>query len=86
VDRFSARLLNLGILKEVDFTTTPEKGTILGRDALKRYFVEYEKELNATVQIGEESLSWRQLFRRQAERLARALVDDVPYEAFRLPC
>lgn len=86
VDRFSARLLNLGILKEIDFTTTPERGTVLGRDALKRYFVEYEKELNATVEIGEESLSWRQLFRRQAERLARAMVDDAPYQAFRLPC
>lgn len=86
VDRFSARLLNLGILKKVDFTTTPEKGTILDREALKGYFVEYEKELNATVALGGETISWRQLFRRQAERLARALVDDIPYEAFRLPC
>lgn len=47
VDRFSARLLNQGILKVVDFTATPEKGTVLSREALKRYFVEYEKELNA---------------------------------------
>lgn len=86
VDRFSARLLNLGILKAVDFTTTLEKGTILSRDSLKRYFVEYEKELNATVQLGEESMTWRKLFRRQAERLARTLVEDATYEAFRLPC
>lgn len=86
VDRYSARLLNQGILKQVDFTTTPEKGTVLGRDALKRYFVEYEKELRTSVALGEESLSWRQLFRRQAERLARALVEDLSYEAFRLPC
>ncbi|MES1244640.1 MAG: CRISPR-associated endonuclease Cas1 [Acidobacteriota bacterium] len=86
VDRFSARILNLGILKAADFMTTPEKGTILGRDSLKRYFVEYEKELNTPLALGEESLTWRQLFRRQAERLARALMDDVPYEAFRLPC
>lgn len=86
VDRFSAGLLNLGVLKAADFTSTPERGVVLEREALKRYFVEYEKELNASVALGEESLTWRQLFRRQAERLARALVEDVPYEAFRLPC
>jgi CRISPR/Cas system-associated endonuclease Cas1 len=48
--------------------------------------VEYEKELNTFVALGEQSQTWRQLFRRQAERLARALVDDIAYEAFRLPC
>ena len=86
VDRFSVRLLNLGILQQDDFATTPEKGMRLRREALKLYFVEYGKELTSPVSLGEESLTWRQLFRRQAERLARLLLEDEPYEAFRLPC
>lgn len=86
VDRFSAGLLNLGILRAEDFGETPEKGMILRREAMKTYFASYEKELNTLLSLGEESLSWRQLFRRQAERLARTLREDEPYEAFRLPC
>jgi hypothetical protein len=33
-----------------------------------------------------ENLTFRQLFRRQAERLARTLTAGEPYEPFRLPC
>jgi len=86
VDRFSAGLLSLDVLQPEDFASTPERGIYLRREAMKRYFVEYEKELSVPVALGEESLAWRQLFRRQAERLARALMEDEPYEAFRLPC
>lgn len=86
VDRFSLNLLNLGILKPQDFVETPEKGVVLGRDALKTWFAHYEKELTATVSVDGESLTWRQIFRRQAERLARTLLEDEPYQAFRWPC
>lgn len=71
VDRFSAGLLNLGILRPEDFGETPEKGRILRREAMKTYFACYEKELSSSVSLDGESLAWRQLFRRQAERLAR---------------
>jgi CRISPR/Cas system-associated endonuclease Cas1 len=57
VDRFSAGLLNLGIFRQEDFSNTPEKGALLSREALKRYFVEYGKELSSTVSLGEESLT-----------------------------
>lgn len=86
VDRFSAGLLNLGVFKREDFTSDPERGVYLRREALRRYFVEYEKELISEVPSTEERLNWRQVFRQQAERLARALLEDVPYEAFRLQC
>lgn len=86
VDRFSAGLLNLGIFRPEDFMETPEKGVILRREAMKTYFACYEKELTSPVSLGEESLTWRHIFRRQAERLARTLLEDQPYEAFRLPC
>jgi CRISPR-associated protein Cas1 len=85
VDRFSAGLLNLGIFKPVDFESTPDEGVRLSREALKRYFVEYEKELTSPMALGEERLTWRLLFRRQAERLARTVLEEEPYEAFRLP-
>lgn len=86
VDRFSVGLLNLGILKPQDFVETSEKGVVLSREALKTWFAQYEKELTSTVALGGESLTWRQIFRRQAERLARTLLHDEPYQAFRWPC
>ena len=33
-----------------------------------------------------ENLTYRQLFRRQAERLAHAFIEGDLYEPFRLPC
>ena len=40
------------------------------------------------LQVGEANseTTFRALFRRQAERLARTLVHGDPYRAFRLPC
>ncbi|MFY9822199.1 MAG: CRISPR-associated endonuclease Cas1 [Thermoanaerobaculia bacterium] len=86
VDRFSLSLLNLRTLARDDFHSSPEGGVLLGHDSMKRYFPAYEKELNAPFSLDGGESSFRQLFRRQAERLARALVDGEPYEAFRLPC
>jgi CRISPR-associated protein Cas1 len=86
VDRFSLRLLNLGILDRASFTATPEGGVVLEREALKRYFAAYEKELAKPVAVEGDTASFRELFRRQAERLARALTQGEAYEPFRLPC
>ena len=68
VDRFSTGLLNLGIFRPEDFGETREKGVVLGREAMKTWFACYEKELTSPVSLGEESLSWRQIFRRQPNR------------------
>ena len=86
VDRMTASILNLGILKPDDFTRTAEGGVLLGRDGMRRYFPAYEKELTTPVSVEGEPLSFRQLFRRQAERLARALTEAEAYQSFRLPC
>jgi len=86
VDRFSVGLLNLGILKPQDFVETPEKGVVLSREALKTWFAQYEKELTSSLSLEGENLTWRQIFRRQAEQLARTLLEDEPYQAFRWPC
>ncbi len=86
VDRFSLSLLNLRILDRDDFHATPEGGVLLTREGMKRYFPAYEKELNTPLSLEAEKLSFRHLFRRQAQRLAHALVDGEPYEPFLLPC
>jgi CRISPR-associated protein Cas1 len=86
VDRWSLNLLNLGILKSDDFTTTAEGGVLLGREGIRRYLPAYEKELATPLSIDGEALTFRQLFRRQAERLQRALTSGEPYKSFRLPC
>ncbi len=86
VDRFSVKLLNLGVLAARDFTSSPQGGAYLGHEAKKRYFAAYEAELETPFTVDGEETSFRKLFRRQAERLARALQGGEPYRAFRYPC
>jgi CRISP-associated protein Cas1 len=87
VDRWTATLLNLKVLGRGDFTATAEGGVLLGRAGMQRYFPAYEKELTTPFASGgADNLSFRQLFRRQAERLARSLVEGERYQGFLLPC
>jgi CRISPR-associated protein Cas1 len=86
IDRFSISLLNLGGLDVDDFATTPERGCFLRPEGLKRYFVAWERELSTPFAVEEGEASYHELFRRQAERLARSLMDGEGYEGFRLPC
>jgi hypothetical protein len=93
-DRFSAKLLNLGTLSADDFVSSPQGGVYLGQEGKKRYFAAYEAELEEPFTVGEGEggegaegggTSFRRLFRRQAERLARAIQGEEPYRAFRYP-
>jgi CRISPR-associated protein Cas1 len=86
VDRLVAKLFNRKIFQAKDFTVEPEHGARLHREALKRFFPLYEEELTTPLQVDGETLTFRQLFRRQAERLARALIQGETYRGFRLPC
>jgi CRISPR-associated protein Cas1 len=86
VDRFSAGLLRLALLQPGDFLSTPEQGVLLHRDSMKRYFPLYEKELTTPISVDGEKTTFRHLFRRQAERLARTLTAGETYEPFLLPC
>lgn len=87
VDRFSTSLLNRGQLQQEDFISSPQGGVYLSREAQKRYFAAWERELEGPISLGEEGeASFRQLFRRQAERLALTLQGGEPYRAFRYPC
>jgi CRISP-associated protein Cas1 len=86
VDRLTASLLNLGVLTAKDFSQTPEGGLYLGRDGKRRYFAEYEKLLNDPFAMQDGPITFRELFRRQADRLAALLTRGEPYESFTLPC
>ena len=86
VDRLSVGLLHRNVLGSDDFQTTPEGGVLLRRESMKLYFPAYQKELTTPFSHDGGEWSFRQLFRRQAERLARTLLQDEPYEPFLLPC
>jgi CRISP-associated protein Cas1 len=87
IDRFSLSLLKLRKLVPDDFQSTPEKGVVLTREGLKTYFRAYGEELTRPMELDGETLTFRQLFRRQAERerLAAALVHGEDYRSFRWP-
>lgn len=85
VDRWTAALLNRGVLAREAFAGSEKEGVLLTRQGMMRYFPAYEAELTTPFLIDGEPLTFRQLFRRQAERLARALTEGA-YRGFRLPC
>jgi CRISPR-associated protein Cas1 len=85
IDRFSLGLLKLRQLTPGDFQQTPEKGCLLDREALRKYFAAYEEEMGRKISVDGEELTFRHVFRRQAERLARSLVDGETYRSFRWP-
>ena len=86
VDRLTVKLLNRQELRKDDFVPGPEGGLYLGREGKRKYFQHYERELNAPVEVDGMTLTFRDIFRRQADRLAAALTRDEPYEGFYFPC
>jgi CRISP-associated protein Cas1 len=86
VDRCAVSLLNRRVLAAADFAGDPGRGVFLSGAGKKRFFIAWEEELARAFAADGEETSFRRLFRRQAERLARAVVDGGGYRAFRLPC
>jgi CRISPR-associated protein Cas1 len=86
VDRLAISLLHLRVLDADDFWQAPEGGVLLRHEAMKSFFPAYEKQLTTPFSVDGEEHSFRHLFRRQAERLARTLLQGEIYEPFRLPC
>lgn len=86
-DRLTLSLINNRVFKEEDFYRNPSgDGVYLMREALKRYFAQYEKYLNREFSHPDtnETSTLRKCFRLQAERLANAIKDDLPYKTFNL--
>ena len=84
-DRFTLHLVNDRILKIDDFYSNPKDGAVyLNREALKRYFAEYENMINYnfTHPLSDENTTYRKCFRLQAENLALCLKTGSPYAPF----
>lgn len=85
-DRLAVRLVNNRIFSQDDFHANPRgAGIYFTREAMKRYFVEYENMLNREFVSPEsgERTTLRKNFRHQAEKMARVIQDGVPYAPFR---
>jgi len=86
-DRFTLNLINNRIVGEEDFYTNPKgAGVYLKREALKRYFTEYETMLNHEFMHPKtkENTTFRKCFRLQAENLASTIQNGSPYIPFAL--
>jgi len=84
-DRLVLNLINDRIFKTDDFHKNPKgDGIYFKRDALKRYFHEYETFLNRESAYPDtgEARSLRKSIRRQAEKLAAAIQGKGEYAPF----
>ena len=87
VDRFTLYLMNDRIFKPLNFFVNPKgEGMYLTREALKTYFVQYERHMNREFVHPDthERTSLRKCFRLQAERLAAYIRGDSEYKPFNL--
>ena len=87
VDRFTLYLINNNVFKDEDFYANPKgEGVYLTREALKRYFLQYERQLNHEFLHPEtgENTTLRKCFRFQAEKLASHIRGGATYTTFNL--
>lgn len=84
-DRLTLRLINNRIIKQEDFYKNPKgDGVYLTREAMKRYFAEYEDLVNSefTHPDTKEKTDLRRCFRIQIERLASCIKGENEYIPF----
>jgi CRISPR-associated protein Cas1 len=82
VDRFTLYLVNNKIFKEDDFYLHGPSGSVYLKDEpRKRYFYEYERFINRPMRTVDDKTdrNFRELFRRQAERVRKAVQLEDPY-------
>ena len=86
-DRLTLNLVNNRVFKPMDFKSNPKGGGVyFKREALKRYFLEYETMLNHEFihPQTKESTTFRKCFRIQAEKLALTIQNNSLYIPFTL--
>lgn len=86
-DRLTLRLINDRIFSPEDFRDAPPgEAVFFKREAMKRYFAEYEKMVNREFALagGGEQTTLRKCFRKQAEKMAAAIRDEAAYAPFGL--
>lgn len=84
VDRLTLRLVNNRMLTADDFYDNHQGGVYLTRDAMKRYFAEYEDVMNREFIHPEtkEKTTFRKCFRIQIENLAAYIKGEREYIPF----
>lgn len=85
VDRLTLTLFNKRVLKMEDFAPHANKGgCYLKKEAMKRYFAEYERFISKTFSdpITGAETDFRRCFRTQIQTLAKAVEGEVPYTPF----
>jgi len=78
VDRFALYLTRRKILSPADFETVEGKGCRFRQEALKRFFIEYEKWMTGNPGF-KEDVSRRSLLWRQTERAVKFVENGEPY-------
>jgi len=86
IDRFTLSLFNNEVFNADDFQPVENDGIYLAKPALKIYFEQYENRILEpfTLPNSDEQVSFRQLFKRQVQRLMQAILYDKLYEPFRI--
>lgn len=84
VDMLTLDLINRRILTDKDFESIPPKGVFLRDDSKKKFFKQYEyKILHYFKHPGTGAkVSFRDLFKNQAHKLQKTIMDKAPYEPF----
>jgi CRISPR-associated protein Cas1 len=86
VDRLALHLFNQNVFTPADFQKTATAGVHLNRDGQKKFFQGYERYLGsfrdqpATGSVGK----FRQHFKNQAQKLAKAIQENTDYQPFNL--
>jgi CRISPR-associated protein Cas1 len=85
VDRFTLGLINNRIFTATDFYQHTSGGVYLYDEPRKRYFLEYDRFVTRPAPLPDEegTADFRRLFRRQAERLRRALLAGENYQPYK---
>lgn len=85
VDRLTLHLVNNRILKEDDFFLHQPAGAVYLKDEpRKRYFVEYEHFVTRPMpgEGDKTMINYRELFKRQAERMKKSISEETAYEPY----
>jgi CRISPR-associated protein Cas1 len=87
VDRFTLNLINNNMLNKDGFYQNAKDGSVyMKREAMKKYFTEYEKNLNHEFKHPDtgENTTLRKCFRIQAEKLGSFIKTGEMYKPFKI--
>lgn len=84
IDSLVLALINLGELNQYDFRKGDDGGYFLADNSRKAFYAAYEHKVRTEISyLNGDSMSYRRIFFRQAEMLARVIKgEDAEYQAF----